>query len=459
VQRRTPPYLLVVFVILFIFATVMAVLFLNKFNTAQEKLKISSGLNAKIISHEQVGRAEITTMMDAYDRSPGNPSNTVVGQLSKQVASLAYDLTGSPNSTYEDAKQQVKQTFQAVNPPSPRGVLKYMRDYDSGLDIKQAEIAKLNAATAQVKDELAGAKKELDDAKVDFEAKLADKANQISALDKKFENAESGHATKLGQAEKTFNEAIGQARKQVDALAGEVKTRDDRIAILKRKIAQIERETTPGHIDTGQTIIRPDGKVRTVIQDEGMAYLDIGAKDRVTEGLRLTVFPYTGVNPTGQGKGVVEVYDVSDNVCEARIIQQSKDDPIITGDLVANLVFDALRNYEFVVEGNFDLNSTGTATPAGNKAVKELIRRYGGAVVNELSINTAFVILGDPPGRPRKPGENDPQGAWTLYQERMKDYNRYQEIKGQAAALKIPLISSDRFLDLVGYVPTKKKAG
>ena len=35
VQRRTPPYLLISFVVLFVVATVMAVLFYNKYADAQ----------------------------------------------------------------------------------------------------------------------------------------------------------------------------------------------------------------------------------------------------------------------------------------------------------------------------------------------------------------------------------------------------------------------------------------
>ena len=45
-----------------------------------------------------------------------------------------------------------------------------------------------------------------------------------------------------------------------------------------------------------------------------------------------------------------------------------------------------------------------------------------------------------------------------LYQERLKDYNRYQQIKDAATGMKIPVISSRRFMDLIGYVPTKAKA-
>jgi hypothetical protein len=37
----------------------------------------------------------------------------------------------------------------------------------------------------------------------------------------------------------------------------------------------------------------------------------------------------------------------------------------------------------------------------------------------------------------------------------MKAYNRYQEIKKQAEGMQIPRLGGKRFLDLVGYIPTK----
>jgi len=459
VQRRTPPYLLIVFVILFIFATVMAVLFFNKFNTADEQLKVLRGHRAKIISGEQEGRAQIRDMMRKYDDSRSDATKTVVGQLSAQVASLANDITGSPNTTFEAAKQKIEQTFRAVNPPTRHGLLAHMSEFNSQLDVKQAEIGKLTDDIKQLTTELAAEKQKLEDAKAGFETTLDEKNKQIAALDAKFANAETKHSTELEEAKKTFDGAIGEYRKQIEAQAGETKLLQDKILKLEREVVRLNNLLTPSHLDTGTVVTRPDGKISSVDQAQGLVYLDIGSKDRVTEGLRFTVFPYTGVDPTGQGKGVVEVYNVSERVCEARIIRQSKASPIISGDLVANLVYDALRDYKFLVEGDFDLNDTGEATRAGNKAVKEIIRRYGGSVVDELSISTAFVVLGDQPGKPRKPDENDPQDAWDLYQDRLKGFNRYQEIKTRAVDLKVPVISSDRFLDLVGYVPSKGVAG
>jgi hypothetical protein len=460
VQRRTPPYLLIVFVILFVFATVMAVLFFNRCNTAEEQLVLLRQTERQLISEDLKKLPEIGDMIRQYDkaRQTGGVAQTVVAQLRGQITLLAGDVTGSPNSTFEEARQRIDQTFQAINPPARRGLLAHMTDFNSQLGVKETEIGKLKTDADQLRADVTKAQGELAAAKKAFEETVVQKDSQIAAGIEKFKAFSDQSDAKLEEIKKTFDQTGAElrARLAVGDKDLETRTRERDLAIVQYK--ELLKKLDPRTIDTEQVAYRPDGKVVSVVSAEGMVYLDIGAKDRVTEGLQFSVYPYTGMPQSGKGKGVVEVINVSPNVCEARIIQQTKDSPIIAGDLVANLVFDSLRSYNLLVEGNFDLNSTGEATPVGNKAIKELIRRYGGNIVKDLSIETDFVVLGDAPVKPKKPEDADPQEAWDLYQERLKDYNRYQQIKDAATGMKIPVISSRRFMDLIGYVPTKVKA-
>ena len=459
VQRRTPPYLLIVFVILFVFATVMAVLFFNKFNTAEEDRVKLRQTQSQLISPSESRNADITAMIREYDKSrqSGSPQ-TVVGQLRAEVSSLAHDITGSPNSGYEEARQRIEQTFQAINPPARHGLLDHMKDFNSLLGAKEAEIGKMKADFDQARADLAKAQEQLTAANTAFEEKLKEKDSQFSAIEAKFTAFSTQTDAKREEDKKQFDASVLELRKQVEAVAKDLESRMRERDLWKKKYEDLLASIARPPLDPDKVIYRPDGKIVSVVSTEGMVYLNIGSKDRVTEGLQFSVYPYTGIPQTGKGKGVVEVINVSPDVCEARIIQQSKDNPITAGDLVANVVFDSLRKYNLLVEGNFDLNGTGEATPVGNKAIQELIRRYGGSIVKDLTIETDFVVLGDAPLKPKKPEDSAPQEEWDLYQERLKDYNRYQQIKDTAAGMKIPVISSRRFLDLIGYVPTKSKA-
>ena len=461
VQRRTPPYLLIVFVILFIFATVMAVLSFNKFNTAEEQLVKLRQTERQLISEDQKKLPEIGDMIRQYGekaRQTGGLAQTVVAQLRGQVTLLAGDITGSPNSTFEEARQRIDQTFQAINPPTRRGLLAHMTDFNSQLGVKETEIGKLKIDAEQLRADVTKAQGERTTAQKALAETTVQKDSQIAAGIEKFKAFSDQSDAKLEEIKKTFDQTSAELRTQLAAGAKDLEARTRERDLWKKKYEDLLATIARPPLDPDRVVYRPDGKVVSVVSAEGMVYLDIGAKDRVTEGLQFSVYPYTGMPQSGKGKGVVEVINVSPNVCEARIIQQTKDSPITAGDLVANLVFDSLRSYNMLVEGNFDLNNTGEATPVGNKAIKELIRRYGGNLVKDLSIETDFVVLGDAPVRPKKPDDTAPQEEWDLYQERLKDYNRYQQIKDAATGMKIPVISSRRFMDLIGYVPTKAKA-
>ena len=65
------------------------------------------------------------------------------------------------------------------------------------------------------------------------------------------------------------------------------------------------------------------------------------------------------------------------------------------------------------------------------------------------------MILGSSPSRPRKPDDTDTQEIWDLYQRRLKEFTRYMDVKRQAEGLQIPRLGGKRFLDLIGYIPTK----
>ncbi|MGB2820295.1 MAG: hypothetical protein WBF17_04900 [Phycisphaerae bacterium] len=456
VQRRTPPYLLIVFVILFVFAASMAVLFFTKYDGAQKQHLEEKEVRKQLADSEQLKRAEIRQMRNQYIKSAkAGMGSTVVTQLNSQIAALADAITGLPNTTFLEAKQEIDKTFQVVKPPVRRGLVKHMTDFNEQLGVKEAEITKLNADKTQLTTELNAAKQALADAKTDFDTKLKQKDDQIAALDQKFQNFETDHNNKLAGAKKEYQTSVEEINKQVAAQADQIKDLDRETRRWKKKYEiEIDKKVRPA-VDADRIVRRPDGKVLRVLADENLVYINIGSKNRVTEDLRLTVYPYTGIPDSGAGKAVVEVINVSDSVSECRIIEQAKDDPVIPGDLVANLVYDALRTYSFVVEGEFDIDGSGVPSIAGNKAIKELVRRYGGRLMNDVSIDSDYVILGDPPARPRKPDDTDPPDVWNLYNDRLKSFNRYKAVKDDAEGHQIPRLGGKRFLDLIGYIPTK----
>ena len=80
-------------------------------------------------------------------------------------------------------------------------------------------------------------------------------------------------------------------------------------------------------------------------------------------------------------KGTIEIRNVYEATSEARVTStKAVSDPIMDGDVVANLVYDRNRHYRFVVAGDFDLDFDGRIDPdgVGGQAVVNMIQRAGG---------------------------------------------------------------------------------
>ena len=186
-----------------------------------------------------------------------------------------------------------------------------------------------------------------------------------------------------------------------------------------------------------------------------VCYINLGSKDRVRPGTTFTVYGGETINRENV-KGRIRVTNVSDDFSECKIIEQDKDSPIVVGDNVVNLAFDAVRTYVFVVRGEFDLHNTQTPSKLGTKEVKDAIRRFGGKVNDEIDIKTDYVVMGAEPEKPPMPPADAPASVQKVYQKQLKRYKEYSDIKTAAETMKIPILNTNRFLLLTGYEPEKR---
>ena len=122
------------------------------------------------------------------------------------------------------------------------------------------------------------------------------------------------------------------------------------------------------------------------------------------------------------------------------------------GDFIVNLVYDKNTKYKFLVFGNFDLAQTGKPVAADAEIIKRLITQWGGTVTKDVNVDTDFVILGAEPvvDTPSKEDQGDPI-VKAKYDQQVADAAAYDEIKGKAKDLRIPILNQNRFLYFVGY--------
>jgi hypothetical protein len=136
--------------------------------------------------------------------------------------------------------------------------------------------------------------------------------------------------------------------------------------------------------------------------------------------------------------------------------------PILQGDIVANLIWDADRTNVFVVTGDFDIDNDGQLDADGGDKIQRLVKKWGGEMADSISVDTDFLVLGKQPTVLRKPTieeeEIDPRAA-ARHQASLARLSRYNQLRDQAQSLWIPVFTYEKFLHFVGYNSQVSQAG
>jgi hypothetical protein len=238
----------------------------------------------------------------------------------------------------------------------------------------------------------------------------------------------------------------------------ELKTAQGRLQLAQEEVNKI----MPGP-DPNMLALEPDGQIILIDDQTQVVHLNKGSDDRVYQGLTFTVYDRgSSIPKDGEGKAEVEVFDVQKNYSAARIIKSELNRPILMNDIVANLIWNSDRTNRFVIAGDFDLDQDGAMDVDGVDRIKALVEKWGGRVADTVSINTDFVVLGQPPEVPPRPTleqrEVDPR-AMANYDASVQALNRYNGLMSQAQGLWIPVFTYEKFLYFIGYKEQVSRAG
>ncbi len=200
-------------------------------------------------------------------------------------------------------------------------------------------------------------------------AKFKDDVDQLKAENKALDDkVKLMHENFVAEQERSRKELedrrvelsmeIANKNQQLQELEQAVEAKDRTIERLRD---ELDKKRGTGGSDVAAR--KADGKVLEVKDRQNVCYVDLGSNDRVAPGLTFTVYPSTGIPESGEGKAKIVVTSVRDTVSECRIVERTGKEPIVAGDLVANVAFDPQRTYTFVVDGQFDLRKQGQFIP------------------------------------------------------------------------------------------------
>lgn len=326
---------------------------------------------------------------------------------------------------------------------------------------KEAQFTTLAGQKEAVEKQLVAANQSsaqtMEDRKAQIEKALRDNAS----LQDKVGEMQQILSDTAEDADAAARERIAQLSEQLKALEGEkfelerelqvaIKDRDDAIAGLP----------TPPEPDT----TTPDGEVASVFGQGNDLFITRGRKDGLVMGMTFEVFnpqPVIRLSVSGEarGKATVEVYGLDDNSATCRVVRRDRSANIAPGDPIVNLGYDPNVTIKMFAFGSFDIENDGGTNDIGR--IEAVIKQSGAELIDVartdagipvLTPDISYIILGEKPELPEKPAGDDFDPVKIAeYQAQLAASEAYFRILDEAKILRIPVLSQDRFLDLVGY--------
>lgn len=321
-------------------------------------------------------------------------------------------------------------------------------------------------------------KQQLTDAAAAKDRALADRENMAKLMGTLEEQQRQAAAKLTGEVEQTKTDA-DQLRTDVDKFKATMDERVDKIrqdyssreSALQKEVDDLQRdrvidrgvieklraETKGAHFTGAPEQSLVDATIVGMNSADNTIVLGIGRKQRAVLGLTFEIYgDATGIRPderTGEyprGKASVELIRVDADSSVARVLREQKGNPVVTGDVAANALYDPNKVYTFLVFGNFDPTGSGIATPLGAADIKARIANWGGKVVDTLTGNVDFIVLGQRPQVPPEPASTAPFEIINEYL-RLRDLaKKYDELFQQATQTSIPVLNENRLYTLTG---------
>lgn len=460
-------YGLVTFVFLFVICLVLAILFYTQRNQALEEARSATEAREELI---RSGDESNDTYLAVRERSGGR---SVISQFLGERGTLINYLVGNPDASLASAREALEEV----------GILEQTgSDDDPTYALRDSAVARINALLSRVEaaeeslvemeeakserdDELASLRDRLDEIREEYEGtlenlrtQLQERNDQFSAFEEQSEQARQDLIARREQFREEQQELEDELREQIAGLEQELNRREARINELLRVVRA-------NQLSSPDMTLESDGRIVETNPSEGTVTITLGSEDNLILGMTFAVFDeetgvLTEVEQNGRTvhvdeKGIIEVIRFSEDgqTATARVVRQTFGQPLSSGDLISNIVYDKDRPFKFYVYGDFDLNNDNRATATERERVRNMIRTWGGELVRdeELPVDTDFVVLGKAPELPPEPSADAPEADWDDFRRKREQFEQYHEVLGTARDLGIPVLNQNRFLTLVGY--------
>ncbi|UYV11205.1 MAG: hypothetical protein NCW75_07795 [Phycisphaera sp.] len=377
---------------------------------------------------------------------------SLVGYLVDSRREIMQRVTG----VGQDSLAQLNTKLDSVPGADGGALLQVARDAVREKENLEAQLAQANAARARAQEDAANETARVASIEEGFRDTVASLSAEVANYQDEVESLRSEY---------------GQARLSMDSRVSDIRDRaDDRVSILGNQLDQARTDLRTAEDQVrelrGQgrsTGVRPrpeeslvDGVIVQVNESDRQVTINRGAQHKVRRGMTFAVYSDEGeIRPDAsgaypRGKANLEVIRVFDDRSIARINGSVSGRPLLQGDVVANAVYDPNKVYKFVVYGFFDADGDGVESFGETRAIESSIRGWNGTIVDTLSGDVDFLVLGTRPTLPPEPDITATEQMILQYQEALTRVERYDELFDSAVAAGVPVLNQNRFYTLIG---------
>lgn len=435
---------------------VTSIVFYGQFQGARRELLTQQSQQAEIIRSDERQRDDVVAMLADAKRS----NMSLVGYLADSFQKSMTLVTGDRRTTLARLQEQAGQIEGASSAP----LLQVLRERDSRLTTLQSQYTKANA---------------------DLQAALADLQNEqarVQGIETRYQellnglNSDVARNTEMvtqfregsDRLRTTMDDRIAeveqQARQREEELSAQVTDLQEQLAVSRGMIASLRGERSGQMLRPDDEAALVDGSVVSINPAERQVVLGIGRRDNVVLGMTFSVYGSASqIRPDAdgeypQGKAALEVISIDESTSTARVLAETRGNPVVPGDVIANPIYDPNKVYTFVVFGAFDADRDGVTTPRERTDLVATIESWGGRVVDELTGDVDFLVLGSRPALPPRPDTTAPVEVMLRWIQLDQGVRRYDELFRQSGATGIPVLNENRLYTLLGGVPGARTA-
>ena len=377
------------------------------------------------------------------------PHKTVVRFLIDENRQLKGIIQG-----VDSTSAGIEATMRSLGLPDGATLLDQISSYRKSLDIVQTRL--VVAQKALEKSGIKLVQVEQDNARLDntYLQNVEDLKQNLIVEREDYQQANEQKETMVRTLDEHLQDVRQQTSEENARLRSVLAQRDEQIRQLRARVDELVHFTKEGTSETG--VIELDGQIVAIDRDNDLVYINLTQADRMQPGLTFEVFKQNSIVRADEshelmGVATIEVVRATQTSSVARIVRLDPRAGLTIGDQVINIAYDRTATYEFVVHGTFDINNIGAATMADNRRVQGMIQRWGGKVVDELTYQTDYLVLGIPPKRPEALSEDATLVEIEINEAKKRIWAQYRALAAEAEKLKIPILNQNRFLRLTGY--------